>query len=180
MLSNEWKPFSLWFSQRGSLSLLAICCSTQSCSPLFLAVLHPCFVLLPLSSAFYSSTFMKPRYGHTLLQWAEREREGEREKFYSNKTTLILQLAHSGWQSAICSRCTKRSGLSMYFCMRDWVRTLQFNSRFNRNTTEINHPRYLRDGEACASMLYVVLQSVHHSLWSQLSAGLAGWLEIVS
>lgn len=83
-----------------------------------------------------------------LSPFLQRERAAPFATKQNKKTpTLILELVGSGWQSAVCSRCTKRSGLSVRFCMRDWVRTQQFKSRFNTNTSDINHGRYLRDRE---------------------------------
>lgn len=63
----------------------------------------------------------------------------------------------------------------MYFSMRDRVRTLQFNSHFNKNTTKINHPQYLRDRELCEHALCGV--SEHVSLTLGANLGVLGWLD---
>lgn len=152
-LSNEWKPFSPIPPTASDSHFSAICCSTprsypRCCVSPLLCPLFPQLFLL-LSSSFFQSCYvsfsMKARHGLT-----HSANKGVcRRSFIPTKSHWsILELIHLWWQSAICGGCTKRSGLSMYFCMRNWVTTLQFNRHFKRNTTQINHQWYLRDSEA--------------------------------
>ena len=131
--------------------------SNALCSPHIKHTVSLC--LLQLYYARMSSFFKRLHFfcheGQTWIEALDKEQKRVcRRKFYSCKFTLILEPAHLRWQSAICGRCTKRSRLSMYFCMRDWVRTWQFNWRFRRNTSRMNHRRSLRDSAAAGCFMW--------------------------
>lgn len=121
-------------------------CRAQGCFPC--APLSPLLCHLPPLPPFSSGVF----------QFCVHEVQTRTRALPADRDLVIEVLFHQKridpWACAlrmtkcICNRCTKRSGLSVYFCMRDWVRTLQFKSRFKRNTTRINHLRYLKDREA--------------------------------
>lgn len=172
MLSNEWKPFSLWFFAECASHFLPFGFKLRAALHSFLLCFHPCIVLCFSPFSLPHSSFFE-RFSVLYKPTGRQQIGSSMWKFYSNKITLILELGHSGWQSAIYSRCTKRSELSMYFSMRDWVRTLQFNSHFNKNTTKINHPWYLRDEELCEHALCGI--SEHASLTLGANLGVLGW-----